>query len=77
MQKSSDVEISRPWGWLLPWQLHFERHVLLKFDFLLLFGLYRIVILTNKYFDNLERFYFKDYDISDLFQLICDVIDTL
>ena len=31
-------------------------------------------MLGIEYFDNLEHYCFEKYDISDLFQSICDVI---
>ena len=34
-------------------------------------------MLGIEYFDNLELCYFKKYDISDLFQSICVVIDDV
>ena len=33
----------------------------------------RIVMLGIEYFDSLEHYCFEKYDISDLFQSICDV----
>ena len=33
-----------------------------------------ILVLGNMFFSYLERYSFKKYDISDIFQLICGVI---
>ena len=40
-------------------------------------GFNQIVMLGVVYFDNLEHYCFELYDISDLFQSICDVIDDI
>ena len=34
-------------------------------------------MLGIEYFDNLEHYFFEKYNISDLFQSICQVIDDV
>ena len=48
----------------------FKGHVFVKFEFLVYISVNRIVMLGNEYFDNLGRYCFKKYNISDLFQSI-------
>ena len=54
-------------GRMLPWQQHFERHVLLIFEFLAYFNrrFNLIVMLGIEYFGNPKHYCFEKYDISD------------
>ena len=45
---------------MLPWQQHFEGHVLLKFEF---YAYFADLMLGNEYFGNLEHCCFEKYDI--------------
>ena len=57
---------------MLPWQQHFEGHVLLKFKFLtsLICRFNWIAMLGIEYFDNLEHYCFEKYLIFFSFKLL-------
>ena len=60
----------RPMGSEVAKATAFLKACFAKFEFLVYISVNRIVMLGNEYFDNLGRYCFKKYNISDLFQSI-------